>query len=609
MHSLLRYLTLFPTTTTLLTCVGLADTPKPPARPNILWVVSEDNSANYVGVYGDPLARTPNLDRLAAEGIVFDHAYSTSAVCAPTRASIITGMYAPSLGTQHMRSNVPLPEWLRYFPAYLRDAGYFTSNHAKTDYNAEVLPGTWNENSLAAHWRHRRPGQPFFSVFNFNASHESSLHKRLPLKTNPALVRVPTYLPDTPEVRADLAQYYDRVAEADRQIGEVLAELTADGLADDTIVFYYADHGGVLPRSKRFLYKNGTHPPLIIYFPEKFRHLAPPSSAGRVSELVNWVDLAPTVLSLAGVQAPAFFQGRALAGSARGAAPEFTYMFRDRMDERYDMSRAVTDGRWRYIRNYRPELPNMQTLAYLWKMSAMREWDDRHREKKLDSVQESFFEPKPPEQLFDCAADPDNVRNLATDPAHRDVLLRLRAANRAHLFATHDSGFMPEAMLRRLAGPRSPTVISRDDTIYPLARLIDLVDQLQLSAAPPAKELAKAVNNPLAVVRYWAAQGALRASDVSVVTPLLADPDPSVRLAAAFATLRRGAPDSAWPVFASALTEDSQMEVRLEALDYLAYSPPWPESLRPALIAASKEKAAERNYLVLAAESLLAQRP
>lgn len=581
----------------------------PAPRPNILWVVSEDNSARYVGAYGDPLARTPHLDQLAATGLVFDRAYSTSAVCAPTRASIITGMYAPSLGSQHMRSQVVMPDWLRYFPAYLREAGYFTTNRAKTDYNAEVLPGTWDENGQEAHWRHRRPGQPFFSVVNFNASHESSLHQRLPLRTDPAQVRLPAYLPDTPEVRADVAQYYDRVAEADRQIGLMLAELAKDGLTDDTIVFYYADHGGVLPRSKRYLYENGTHVPLIVHFPAKFRHLAPPAPGGRVPELVNLVDLAPTVLSLAGVKAPAQLQGRAFAGPARGPAPEFTYMFRDRMDERYDLSRAVTDGRWRYIRNYRPELPNMQPLSYLWRMASMQEWDRLHRAGRLDRVQASFFEPKPPEQLFDCAADPDNVQNLAGSAAHGEILRRMRAANRAHLLATRDAGFMPEPLVRRLAGARSPTVVTRDEAVYPLRRILDEVDRLQLDAGAPDELIRALLRDPLPTLRYWAALAALRARNPAVVEPLLADEDPSVRLAAAFALGRGGAAERAWPVLAAALAEGNQTEVRVEALNYLAYLPPWPESLRPILEAAAQGTVKDQNYVLLGASYLLERRP
>ena len=595
----------------------------PPTRPNILWVVNEDHTANFAGPYGDPLARTPTFDRLAKDGIVFEHAYSTSAVCAPTRASIITGMFAPSLGTQHMRSNVPMPSWMRYFPAYLRDVGYYTTNHAKTDYNAAVLPGTWDQNNAQAHWRNRKPGQPFFAVFNFNQSHESSLHKRFPLTTDPAKVRVPAYLPDTPDVRADLAQYYDRVGEADRLVGEVIAELEADGLAEDTIVFYYSDHGGVLPRSKRFLFENGTHPAFVMRFPKKFQNLAPGEPGSRSTELVNWVDLAPTVLSLAGVKAPDYFQGRAIAGPARAPAPAFTYNFRDRMDERYDLCRAVTDGRWRYIRNYRYDVPTLQHLAYLWNSASMKDLDRLHLEGKLNAIQEANFQPKPIEQLFDCVADPDNVRNLAADPAHRGMLEKLRAANRAHLLRIHDTGFMPEPILRELSGKESPAYIGSDDAAYPLPRILDLLDRLQLTSTPSDSELKDAANDPLPTIRFWGALGTLRAPEVAarVVTPLLRDPNASVRLAAAFVTAKLGNASTAWPVFSAALAADQRAEVRLEALNYLTNLPNRPASLRPLIEAIAtadadapkkgKKKAAGadesrgENYAARAAEYLL----
>ncbi len=581
----------------------------PAARPNILWVVAEDAAAFYYGPYGDPLARTPTFDRLAKDGIVFERAYSTSAVCAPTRASIITGMYAPALGTQHMRCNVPMPPWMRYFPAYLRDAGYYTTNNAKTDYNAAVLDGTWDVNGARGHWRNRKPGQPFFAVFNFNSSHESSLHKRFPIETDTAKVRVPAYLPDTPEVRKDIAQYYDRVGVADREIGVIVAQLEADGLADDTIVFYYSDHGGIVARSKRFLYEVGTHPSLVVRFGKNFRHLAPSAPGSRSTELVNWVDLPATVLSLAGVKIPGYFQGRAFAGAARTPAPEFTYNFRDRMDERIDLCRAVTDGRYRYIRNYRPELPTMQYVTYLWQQATMKDWDRLHKEGKLNAVQESFFQPHPAEQLFDLTKDYDNVNNLAGDPAHRATLERLRAANRAHLLRIRDTGLMPEAILRELSGEKSPTEFSRDDARYPLARILDLVDRLQLGAAPARADLKAALADPLPVVRYWGAVAALRAPrEVAAdLAPLLRDASGSVRVAAAFATARHGGAETAWPVLSAALAKEQSAEVRLEALNYITLLPNRPASLRPLLEAAAKGAAPRggENYVARAAEHLL----
>jgi N-sulfoglucosamine sulfohydrolase len=579
-----------------LSCLGLvltaaaADSTSPAARPNILWVVSEDNSWYFNSAYGDPNARTPHFDRIAKDGILFERAYSTSAVCAPTRASIITGMFAPSLGTQHMRSNVPMPPWMRYFPAYLRDAGYFTSNHAKTDYNAAVLPGTWDQNSNEGHWRNRKPGQPFFCVFNFNASHESSLHRRKTLTTDPAKVRVPAYLPDTPEVRKDLAQYYDNVSEADRQIGEVLAELEKDGLADDTIVFYYSDHGGAMTRGKRFMFENGTHPPLAMRFPKKFQHLAPGEPGSRSKELINWVDLAPTVLSLVGVKAPDYFQGRAFAGPDKKPAPEFTYNFRDRMDERYDFCRAVTDGRWRYIRNYRPELATLQHLNYLWLMATTRECDRLRAEGKLTPAQMALFEPKPVEQLFDCQNDPDNVKNLAGDPTYRRTLEKLRAANRAHLLRIRDTGFMPEAILRELAGKNSPYDLGHDDKAYPLARILDVIDRLQLPGTPSESDLRAALKDPLPSIRYWGVISSLRAPEMaaSLVTPLLQDSVGSVRVAAASVVAKQGDAAKAWPVFEAALAKNQSAELRLEALNYLTNLPNRPASLRPLYEAAAK---------------------
>jgi arylsulfatase A-like enzyme len=578
-----------------------------PVRPNILWVVTEDNSASFVGAYGDPLARTPHFDRLARAGVVYERAYSTSAVCAPTRASIITGMYAPSLGTQHMRSNVPMPAWLRYFPAYLRDAGYFTTNNAKTDYNAAVLPGTWDQNGPEAHYKNRRAGQPFFAVFNFNDSHESQMHKRLPLKTDPAKVRVPAYLPDTPEVRADLAQYYDRVAEADAKVGQVLAELDRNGLAEDTIIFYYSDHGGALTRGKRFLFEGGTHPPLVVHFPRKFQGLAPGAPGSRSTELVNWVDLAPTVLSLAGVKAPEYFQGRAFAGPARAPAPEFTYSFRDRMDERYDLCRAVTDGRFRYIRNYRPELPTLQHINYLWLMATTQETDRLHRAGKLNAIQQALFEPKPPEQLFDCVADPDNVHNLAGDPAHRRTLERMRAANRAHLLRIRDTGFMPEPILRELSGKESPSKVGSDEKQYPVARILDVVDRLQLGDAPREADLKAACSDPLPAIRFWGALAALRNPGFAAdLAPLLQDPVGSVRLAAAFVVARHGNATAAWPVLEAGLSLSHPGEVRLEALNYLTNLSNRPASLRPAIQASAKKDPAPDDYAARAAAYLLA---
>ena len=540
-------------------------------RPNILWLVSEDNTSNYVGAYGDPLARTPHLDRLAHEGITFDRVY-TEPVCAPSRSTIITGCHASSLGTQHMRSTRPLPAGVRFFPEYLREAGYFCTNNAKTDYNTSTSwDHAWDENGKTAHWRHRRAGQPFFAVFNFEESHESRLMVPRPLTTDPAMVRVPRYLPDTAVVRGELAQYYDCVSRADDAIGRVLAELESDGQAENTIVFYYSDNGGAVAGSKRFLNEAGTHVAMIARFPEKFARYAPAKPGSHFGEMINFVDLAPTVLSLAGLALPAHFQGRAFCGPARTAAPEFTFMFADRMDERYNLVRAVSDGRYLYIRNFYPDRPWGQQISFLWKLASMREWALHYQAGILDRERSRFFEPQPAESLYDCEADPDNVHDFASDPAQHGRVVRMRTALRDHMLSIRDTGFMPEPMMIDAASGRSPVVVASDNEKYPLARILELLDTIQLGDASVAAQAAEAgATDPLPVVRYWSAVAALRVESTGFVEALLTDIDPVVRVAAAESLLHRSDEPAATHVIDTLVMQTQRPELRLFALDAFA---------------------------------------
>src|SRR5262245_50768310 len=327
-----------------------------PERPNILWVTSEDMGP-HLGCYGDAYATTPNLDRLAAQGLRYRVAWSNAPVCATARTTIISGLYPPATGAEHMRSLVPMPGAVKMYPQYLRDAGYYCTNHSKEDYNLAKPGKVWDESSNRAHYKNRQPGQPFFAVFNLLISHESQIRTR-PHKAvhDPAKARIPAYHPDAPEVRQDWAQYYDKVTEMDAQAGQLLRELAEAGLADDTIVFYYADHGSGMPRNKRTACDSGLHVPFIGYFPLKWRHLAPPDYApGGVSDrLISFVDLAPTLLSLAGVRPPAELQGRAFLGPFAAPPREYVHGFRGRMDERIDCVRSVRDRRYVYVRNYMP---------------------------------------------------------------------------------------------------------------------------------------------------------------------------------------------------------------------------------------------------------------
>jgi arylsulfatase A-like enzyme len=291
--------------------VGLDDAAA--QRPNVLWITSEDNSP-YLGCYGDPLAQTPHLDRLAAQGVRYRHALANAPVCSTARTTLITGMYATSLGAHNHRSRVAIPSQFELYPQHLRAAGYYCTNHAKTDYNLAGRTDIWDESSARAHYRNRAAGQPFFAVFNFMTSHESRVAPKPgkeSFRVPPEKAPLPPYHPDTPAIRRDWANYYDQLTLLDQQAGELLAELEREGLAGDTIVFYCSDHGGGLPRGKRNVHDSGTRVPLIVRFPEKWAHLAPAKPGEWVDDLVSFVDLPATLLSLCGAPIPKHYEGRA----------------------------------------------------------------------------------------------------------------------------------------------------------------------------------------------------------------------------------------------------------------------------------------------------------
>lgn len=312
----------------------------PDELPNILWIVSEDNSP-FLGCYGDELAITPNLDKLASDRFLYTHTYANAPVCAPARNTIITGVYACSNGNQHMRSGYPLSETVAMYPRYLRELGYYCTNNAKEDYNTTKQTDVWDESSNKAHYRNRKDGQSFFHVKNIGTSHESSIHKSVPtdeIMHKSEDMKLPPYHPDTKEMRHDWAQFYDKITAMDAEVGEVLQQLEDDGLADNTIVFYYSDHGGILGRSKRYVYESGTHVPFLIRIPEKYKYLFPAEKPGsEVNRLISFVDLAPTMLSITGIPVPDYMQGNAFLGRQKTEDPDYAYMFRGRMDEWYDM--------------------------------------------------------------------------------------------------------------------------------------------------------------------------------------------------------------------------------------------------------------------------------
>lgn len=527
-----------------LTPVTRAAPAPPAARPNILWITSEDNGPQ-LGCYGDTYATTPNLDALAARGMLYRHVWSNGPVCAAARTAIISGVYPTSTGAEHMRGLVPMPSFIRMYPQFLRDAGYYCTNNNKEDYNLEKPAGkVWDESSARAHWRNRKPGQPFFAVFNLMVSHEGQFRARRGEPTHdPAKVRVPAYHPDIPEVRRDWARYYDALTDLDAQAGAKLRELEDAGLADDTIVFYYGDHGPGMPRSKRTACDSGLHVPLIVYVPSKFKHLAPKDYApsGASDRLVGFIDLAPTLLSLAGVRPPEWMQGRAFMGEFQQTdRPQFLHGFRGRMDERIDLVRAVTDGRYVYVRNYLPHRPHGQHVGYQFETPTTRIWKRLFDEGKLTLPQRHFWEsPRAPEELYDLRTDPDEVNNVAGSADHRDVLERLRKAQRDQVLAVRDVGFLPEGEIHDRSKGSTPYEVGHDPAKYPVERILaaaELASMLRPDALP---ELKKLLDDDDSAVRYWAATGLLMrgreavASSRAALERALKDDSPCVRIPAA----------------------------------------------------------------------------
>lgn len=480
-------------------------------HPNILWISAEDIGP-HLGCYGDSVARTPNLDALAADGVTYTTAWSTHPVCAPARTTIITGMYPASTGGEHMRSMQPLPEHVRMFPSYLRDEGYYCSNNNKQDYNHPLTEGTWDASSKKAHYDDRAEGQSFYAVFNYGVTHESGI-RRTPheLRTDPSSVRVPAYHPDRPEVRRDWAQYYDNIAAVDATVGSRLDELKKQGLWEETIVIFFGDHGSGMPRNKRYPGDSGLRVPLIVRVPEKYRSLAPPGYAtGGVSDRrVGFIDLAPTMLSLVGIEPPAHMQGHAFMGAHVAEAPEYLFGGRGRMDERIDLVRSVRDRRYLYLRNYLPHRPHGQHVEYQFKTRTTALWKELFDAGSLSSEQAAFWEPRPPEELYDLETDPDAVHNLAGSREHRQVLERLRGANRRHLLSIRDVSFVPEPVLCDIGASQPPRSFAVDPTGYRLNEILTAAEAASRRDEDSVPSLVRAARSDDPTLRYWGATGLL----------------------------------------------------------------------------------------------------
>ncbi|MEW4486929.1 sulfatase-like hydrolase/transferase [Thalassoglobus sp. JC818] len=512
-------------------------------QPNILWLTAEDIGP-HLGCYGDDYADTPHLDEFANRSLTYLNAWSTAPVCAPARTTLISGMYPPSTGSEHMRSLTKLPENFHMYPVYMRNAGYFCINPDKEDYNLDKVGKVWDEADKKDPYAKLKANQPFMAVFNQTNTHESKIRTRPHEKVHdPAGVRVPAYHPDTPEVRQDWAQYYDNITKMDKWFGDQLAELERQGLADDTIVFFYGDHGSGMPRNKRWPYNSGLRVPLIIHVPEKFRGLAPTDymAGGKSDQLVGFIDFAQTIISLAGAQPPEHMQGHAFMGAFADPPQEYAFGFRGRMDERYDMVRTVRNKRYIYLRHYMPHKVYGQYIDYMFVTPTTRKWKELYDAGELTAAQSLFWQTKPYEELYDLEADPDEVNNLAESAEHAGVLAELRKAHEDWVFDVKDVGFLPEDELHNAWPNLTPYEIGHaGPEVFPIKRIQAVAASAASQDLQEIPFLVDMLKDDTSAVRYWAAMGLLirESTGVSSAQKLLRrmakqDPSPSVRVIAA----------------------------------------------------------------------------
>ena len=518
-------------------------------RPNIVWIVSEDNSIHYLKHFFPGGAPAANIEAMAAHGLTFNNAFSNAPVCSVARTTLATACYGPRIGTQFHRryAMAPMPEGLRMFPAYLREAGYYTTNNSKKDYNAVEGQGVWDASSRTASWRNRpQQDQPFFHMQSHAQSHEGSLHfnraafENDKTKTDPNSIQLADYHPDTPLFRYTHARYHDRMLDIDAIVGKTIQQLREDGVLEDTFIFYFGDHGGVLPRSKGYIYESGLHVPLVVRVPDNFKHLVPSANGTRLDGFVSFIDFGPTTLHLAGVKVPSQVDGEAFLGkniseAALNARNE-SFGYADRFDEKYDFIRSIRKGKYQYIRNYQPYLPDGLNNNYRYKNLAFVQWRELYNTGKLKGAARQFFDSKPSEMLFDCETDPHQVNNLANDPKYAEVLAELRETLQQTVKALPDLSFYPESYLAENA-MKNPVAFGQQHQ-QEIAELVDIADLalLPFKKARPALLAAIASDNPMK--RYWAAMTctafANDASDIAAnVTPLLKDDALIVRMRAA----------------------------------------------------------------------------
>ena len=576
-------------------------------RPNILWVTIEDTSPQFIGCYGNPDARTPVIDQLAKEGVRFTNAFSTGTVCSPSRSCIITGVKTYKTGTGNHRSNFPIPEFIKGFPFYLQQEGYYVTNNAKTDYNLAnddvFTKEAWNESSDKAGWWNRKPGQPFFAVFNFMESHQSrtmteryswylknvldKLHENERIKDNE--FKMPPFYADNTEMRKQFARVYNSIKLTDNEIGELLARLEKDNLRDSTIIFFYADHGEGVPRGKTNGINLGYRVPFVIWFPEMYKDLSPWGTSGAVTdELIDFEDLAPSLISLAGGSVPDYLTGRVLMGKSRSKLTDHLVLSADRSDNGIDMVRSVTDGKYMYSRNFMPFMPQARYIRYMEIGEIKQQMRKDLAENKLNPLQKSLFEDRPVEFLYDIENDIWETRNLATDQAHKAVLEKMRTQMKTEILQARDVLLLPEYEIGLISKNITPYELRLTDKNYPVAQIFDVASLSGFRGKDIAEQQINLLGSSNKIVRYWAILG-LRSQSAETlksypkqISKAMNDPYPPVAITASAIAFQE---------FANRTAEENlkhfcasnDLNLALMSINYLLYldnKEPFVESIR-----------------------------
>jgi len=546
-------------------------------RPNILWITSEDNSVDYIGCYGNEMINTPNIDKLAAEGFRYTNCYSNAAVCSPSRSTWITGMIASSVGSHNHRSSLKAPNAVKPYPMLLKEAGYYTTNGKKTDYNIPFNQGKLWDKGNPEKWSVLKNKQPFFQVINLFDSHESKAMSTKN-KHDKNKVVLPPYYPDTDIVRKNTAFYYDSIKKMDSKLGNAVKGLEKAGLADNTIVIYCSDHGGALPRGKRFMYNSGTHAPLIVRIPAKYKKWWPNSKTGTtVDRLVSFVDMPATWLSLAGAKIPENYQGRIFLGDHKDPEAEYHYSFRGRNDERVENARAIRDKQFLFVKNYIPYVPRGQKLTYQWKIPLQREWEKCFKEGTLNKIQSRYFQTKPQYELYDIIKDPHCLENLASKEGSKERVQMMNKKLMSYQQKIHDAGLIPESEVNKRAKDNSMTVyeLIRKESLYNLSAYQQAAETTLEKKTANIPVLTKYLSHKDSGIRYWGATGLMMlgkeaAAAKPALKKLLSDESHNVRAMAAWALIKLGVKEPAYKAIKEMINSKSYalMEI-LNIVDWM----------------------------------------